>query len=159
MFCHKCGTKLDDNAKFCGYCGTPVEQRGISQTAAIPENMVIPEPVVEIEPVVEPEPIMEPEPIVEPETVDKVEPEDNRVDVIDVVWPEHEGKSNERTYRYDPNGENVDKGDTVLVPSVDAFSSKNITRNAKVKRGNYKMDPSKLPHPLKKIICVIKRNS
>ena len=105
------------------------------------------------------EPLVEEEPIVEPETLDKVEPEDNRVDVIDVVWPEHEGKSNERTYRYDPNGENVDKGDTVLVPSVDAFSSKNITRNAKVKRGNYKMDPSKLPHPLKKIICVIKRNS
>ncbi len=85
MYCKQCGTKLDDNAKFCGYCGTPVEQRGISQTAVIPENMVIPEPVVEIEPVVELEPVVEPDPIVEIEPV--VEPEPI-VELEPVVEPE-----------------------------------------------------------------------
>ena len=69
MYCKQCGTKLDDNAKFCGYCGTPVEQREIAQAAAIPESVVIPEPIVEIEPVVEPEPIVEIEPIMEPEPI------------------------------------------------------------------------------------------
>ena len=114
----------------------------------IVEEPEIEEPVEEVE-----------EPIAEEiaEEIEEPVAEDSRIEVIDVVWPEHEGKENERLYRYDPDGEQLSHGDIVLVPSVDVNASKNITRNAKVKNGNYKMDPSGLKHPLKKIISVVKR--
>ena len=85
--------------------------------------------------------------------------EDKGVEVIDVVWPEHEGREKNRSYRYDPDGEVLENGDVVLVPSIDKESGKDITRNATVKNGNYRIDPSKLVYPLKKIIGVVKRKS
>ena len=71
MYCRQCGTKLDDGVKFCGYCGTPVEQKQASQPVAVPEPIVEPEPVVvAAEPIVEPDPVVvAAEPIAEPEPV------------------------------------------------------------------------------------------
>ena len=76
MYCRQCGTKLDDNAKFCGYCGTPVEQRQTPQPVVTPEPVVVPEPVAAPEPVVVvPEPVAAPEPaVVVPEPVAAPEP-------------------------------------------------------------------------------------
>ncbi len=84
---------------------------------------------------------------------------DEGIEVIDVMWPEHEGREKNRTYKYDPDGELLESGDVVLVPSIDRESGKDITRNATVKNGNYRIDPSKLVYPLKKIIGVVKRRS
>ena len=47
MYCRQCGTKLDDHAKFCGYCGTPVEQKKAPEPVIIPETAAEPEPVAE----------------------------------------------------------------------------------------------------------------
>ena len=41
MFCSKCGTKLDDTAKFCGGCGTPT---GVSAAPVPPAPAVAPVP-------------------------------------------------------------------------------------------------------------------
>ncbi len=74
MYCRQCGTKLPDNAKFCGYCGTPVEQKKAPEPVAATEPVVAPEPVVVPEPVAAPEPAVEAEPVVIPEPVVEVEP-------------------------------------------------------------------------------------
>ncbi len=83
------------------------------------------------------------------------EVEEIGVDVIDVCWKERPDK----TYRYDPDGNVVDNGDIVLVPTRDVHSDKKIVREAEVSRGNYKMDPATLDHPLKKIIGVVRRKA
>ena len=75
------------------------------------------------------------------------------VEVIGVVWNEKDHGN--RVYRYDPNGEKVDDGDVVLVPT--RSSSKEIVRKAAVAHGNHKVDPELIKHPLKKIISVVKR--
>lgn len=82
---------------------------------------------------------------------------DDGIDVIDVVWPER-GKDG-KTYRYDPEGNTVEDGDVVLVPTRDAASDKDVVREAEVVKGNYKVDPSSLDHPLKKIIGVVRRRA
>lgn len=38
MFCMKCGAQLDDGAKFCAKCGTPVQMNGFSGTESIPNT-------------------------------------------------------------------------------------------------------------------------
>ncbi len=81
--------------------------------------------------------------------------EEEGVDVVGVVWPEHEKKS--KVYKYDPNGEKLEKGDIVLVPSHDRHQNRDIVRQAAVAYGNYKVDPESLHFPLKKIIGVVKR--
>ncbi|MBR6682749.1 MAG: zinc-ribbon domain-containing protein [Firmicutes bacterium] len=96
MYCRQCGTKLDDNVKFCGYCGTPVEQKAAPQPEVTPEPasfepIVESEPIVEIEPIVEPEPIIEIEPVVEPEPIVEIEPVvelEPIVEIEPVVEPE-----------------------------------------------------------------------
>ncbi len=97
MYCRQCGTQLPDNAKFCGYCGTPTEQQKATESVAAPEPVVevepvvVPEPVVEVEPVVVPEPVVEVEPVVVPEPVVEVEPvvvPEPVVEVEPVVVPE-----------------------------------------------------------------------
>ncbi|WP_374041969.1 zinc ribbon domain-containing protein [uncultured Parolsenella sp.] len=35
MFCPKCGTKNEDEAKFCGSCGAPLSDPGISATGTL----------------------------------------------------------------------------------------------------------------------------
>ena len=83
------------------------------------------------------------------------EPEEFGVDAIDVFWKERP----EKTYRYDPDGNIVEDGDVVLVPTRDTNSDKDIVREAEVAKGNYKIDPETLNHPLRKIIGVVKRKA
>ena len=126
----------------------------------IPEE--IEEPVEEIveeevEEVVEeaiPETVEEPVEETVPEVVEEIV-EEPGIDVIDVRWPE--ARSEDKVYRYDPDGETVGEGDVVLVPTRDEASNKDIVREAEVARGNYKMNPDELDRPLKKIIGVVKR--
>lgn len=80
--------------------------------------------------------------------------DDNGVEIIGVVWPEHAGKN--KIYRYDPNGQKVNVGDYVLVPSTDVAKSKQIIRKATVAHENMKVSPDMLTHPLKKIVAVVK---
>lgn len=128
----------------------------------IPEVLVIAEAV-------EPEEV-EPEEEEIPEVLDETEEEevadilatipvveeDNEhfVDAIDVVW-----KERDKTYRYDPDGNTVEEGDIVLVPTRDVHSDKEVVREAEVAKGNYKVDPMELQHPLKKIIGVVRRKA
>ena len=79
------------------------------------------------------------------------------VEVIGVVWPEK--PHGNKIYRYDPNGETVEYGDQVLVPSKDKASNKDIIRQAAVAHGNHLVDPQTLKYPLKKIIKVVKRKA
>ena len=128
------------------------------------------EVVATTEELVEPEEIEE---VQEPEVVEEVEeqdseteellssipvvdePEDGSVEAIDVFWKERPGK----TYRYDPNGNEVEDGDIVLVPTRDELNNRDVIREAEVARGNYRIDPSSLDRPLKKIIGVVKRKA
>lgn len=79
---------------------------------------------------------------------------DEGVEVIGVVWPE-KTKQN-KVYRYDPDGEVVEKGDIVLVPTMDHAKNREVVRKAAVAHANHKIDPVTHPHTLKKIIGVIR---
>ena len=81
--------------------------------------------------------------------------DEKTVDAIDIVWEERMHK----TYRYDPDGNTVEVGDVVLVPTRDEASDKDIVREAEVARGNYKIDAATLDRPLKKIIGVVRRKA
>lgn len=124
----------------------------------IPEVVAIVEEDIEEENAEEPiedtvsevEDILASIPTAEEETVDE-----NTVEAIDIFWEERTHK----TYRYDPDGNTVEEGDVVLVPTRDAESDKEIVREAEVARGNYKVDPATLNHPLKKIIGVVRRKA
>ncbi len=83
------------------------------------------------------------------------EEDGNLVEAIDVIWKERDSKS----YRYDPDGNVVEEGDVVLVPTRDVHSDREVVREAEVSKGNYKIDPTELNHPLKKIIGVVKRKA
>ena len=83
------------------------------------------------------------------------ESEEYGADAIDVFWKERPDK----TYRYDPDGNTVEEGDVVLVPTRDVHSDREIVREAEVSKGNYKIDPEALDRPLKKIIGVVKRKA
>ena len=87
--------------------------------------------------------------------IPETDEETHTVDAIDVTWKEREN----RTYRYDPDGNEVEEGDVVLVPTRDAESDKEVVREAEVAKGNYKVDPATLDYPLKKIIGVVKRKA
>lgn len=144
----------------------------VVNTPAAPEKPAEPEPVIETvleEPEVEAceeveveatvEEFEDPDPEIEeliaaiPE-VETIEEEEG-ADAIDVVWAERP----EKTYRYDPDGNLVESGDVVLVPTRDEHSDREIVREAEVARGNYKIDPETLDHPLKKIIGVVRRKA
>ena len=139
-----------------------------------PEEEVVEEPIKEeLEEEVVEEPVEEvaEEPEEVEETIEEIEDLDveeilslipeteeeipNAVDAIDVFWKERADK----TYRYDPDGNQVEQGDVVLVPTRDVASDKEIVREAEVARGNYKVDSTTLDHPLKKIIGVVKRRA
>ena len=93
---------------------------------------------------------------IEYEKIEEVRADDG-VEVISVVWPERAHKN--KVYRYDPNGESLDSGDIVLVPSRDKERNRDIIRKAAVAEGNHRVDPSSLHHPLKKIIGVVRRKA
>ena len=117
----------------------------------------------EIEEIEEIEETEEPEEIEETEEIEDIlaaipeveEPEAYGVDAIDVFWKERSGK----TYRYDPDGNTVEAGDVVLVPTRDVYNDREIVREAEVAKGNYKLAPDTLDRPLKKIIGVVKRKA
>lgn len=79
---------------------------------------------------------------------------DEGVEVIGVVWPEKPNRN--KVYHYDPNGENLEKGDVVLVPTMDHAKKREVVRKAVVAHANHKIDPATHPYTLKKIIGVIK---
>jgi len=100
-------------------------------------------------------------PTVELEDIEYVDTEDEETDegveVIGVVWPEK--AHNNKVYRYDPDGHEVNEGDIVLVPSRDVHRNRDIIRKAAVAHGNHKVSPETLKHPLKKMIGIVKRKA
>ena len=125
----------------------PIEEEEIAEELPIEEEEIVEELPVEEE-------IVE-EDIFLGETLPEEEQEDFGVDAIDVTWPERRHK----VYRYDPDGETVEEGDIVLVPTRDVANDKEVVRQAEVSKGNYKIDPAELKHPLKKIIGVVRRKA
>ena len=141
--------------------------------------------VEEPEPIPEPEPEPEPAVVIVAEDVDEealnealaqpdinleevefipddddqfeVPPEEPGIEVVGVVWPERSRRN--KVYRYDPNGEQLHEGDTVLVPTRDVAQNKEVIRKAAVAHGNHRVDPEHIKFPLKKIIGVIKRKA
>ena len=77
------------------------------------------------------------------------------VEVIGVVWPERAHKN--KVYRYDPDGEKLNQGDIVLVPTRDAERDREVIRKAAVAHENHRVEPEHIKHPLKKIIGIVKR--
>ena len=109
------------------------------------------EPIAEVE--AEPEIEMEVEDILA--AIPEVEEEEVLGNAIDVFWKERSNK----TYTYDADGNKVEEGDIVLVPTRDVESDREIVREAEVSKGNYELDPTTLDRPLKKIIGVVKRKA
>lgn len=83
-------------------------------------------------------------------------PEDPGIEVVGVVWPEKKKKN--KIYRYDPNGEILNEGDVVLVPTWNNSQQREVIRKATVAHANHRVEPEHIKHPLKKIIAVIKRS-
>ncbi len=83
--------------------------------------------------------------------------EDKGIEVVGVVWPER--KKNNKVYKYDPNGEALNEGDMVLVPTRDAAKDREVIRKAAIAHGNYHIDKASHPRMLKKIIGVIRRHA
>ncbi len=83
-------------------------------------------------------------------------PEEPGIEVVGVVWPERAKRN--KVYRYDPNGEILEKGDIVLAPTFDVAKGREVIRKAAVAHENHRVDPEHIKHPLKKIVAVIKRN-
>ncbi len=137
---------------------TVVEEPEILVDAAEEISEVEVETEIEEEPVEEEldvEDILDSIPEVEEIAEEKLIVEAPGVDAIDVVWQERKDKR----YRYDPDGNTIEEGDVVLVPTRDVHSDKDVVREAEVTRGNYKVDPAELDSPLKKIIGVVKRKA
>ncbi len=112
----------------------PVQEEAAEEAAAEPIAEVVEEPVMI--------PVAE-----EPEAEAVI-----MVEAIDVKW----NAKDRHTYRYDPNGEEVDEGDVVIVPTT-VPNLGEVERAAQVARGNYQIDASELKKPLKKVIRVVKR--
>ena len=95
----------------------------------------------------------------DPDDDDEFEVAENQpgVEVIGVVWPER-AKHN-KVYRYDPNGEVLEEGDIVLVPTRDAAKGQDVLRKVAVAHANHRVDPEHIKHPLKKIVAIIKRST
>lgn len=70
MFCGKCGSKVEENTKFCPVCGTPVAtEKTAAPTAPAPQTTPIPQtpPVIET-PVYTQQPMAQPAPVVKKKT-------------------------------------------------------------------------------------------
>ena len=115
----------------------------------------IPEPIPEPEP--EPEPLpefVESEPVEIPEDLPEPESVEEGIEVIDVAWPESMARN--KIYKYDPNGEILHRGDTVLVPTFDKHRHGEILRMATVINGNYRIESLPEGRVLKKIELVMR---
>ena len=85
----------------------------------------------------------------------EVAPEEPGIEVIGVVWPERD--KHNKVYRYDPNGEILEKGDIVLAPTFDVAKGRDVIRKVAVAHGNHRVEPDHIKHPLKKIVAVVKK--
>lgn len=83
--------------------------------------------------------------------------EEPGVEVVGVVWPER--RKNNKVYRYDPNGETLNEGDMVLVPTRDEAKDREVIRKAAIAHSNHRIDPAAHPHVLKKILGVIRHHA
>ena len=92
-----------------------------------------------------------------PEMQETIVEEPTGVEVISVVWAGKEKRG--KFYLYDPNGETVENGDIVLVPSFDQARNREIVREAIVAEGNHRVDPEALTRSPKKIISVVRRQA
>ena len=134
---------------------TVIDLLSKKQTPAEPVPEPIPEPVVEPEPEPEPEvEIIESEPVEIPEDLPIPESVEEGIEVIDVAWPESMARN--KIYKYDPNGEIVQRGDTVLVPTFDKHRHGEILRTATVINGNYRLPELPAGRTLKQIVYVIR---
>ena len=106
-----------------------------------------PQPQPEIE-VIESAPVEIPEDFPEPVSAQE------GIEVIDVAWPESMVKN--KIYRYDPDGEILQRGDTVMVPTFDKHRNGEILRTATVINGNYRTEDFPADRVLKKIVRVVK---
>ena len=70
-----------------------------------------------------------------------------------MAWPESMAKN--RTYRYDPNGVVVARGDMVLVPTFDKHRRREVLRTATVINGNYRTESLPEGLVLKKVVRVV----
>ncbi|MBR2927484.1 MAG: hypothetical protein IKC31_07900 [Clostridia bacterium] len=77
----------------------------------------------------------------------------NVVDAIDVFL----GKN--QTATYNPDGNSLERGDVVLVPTRDEANDKDVAVEAEVARGNYKVEAASLDRPLQKIIGVVRKKA
>ena len=84
-----------------------------------------------------------------------VSEDEEGVEVVGVVWPERPHRN--KVYRYDPNGEKLNEGDVVLVPTRDVEKNREVVRKAAVAHENHRVAEEHIKHPLKKIIGVVKR--
>ena len=82
------------------------------------------------------------------------DPEESGIEVVGVVWPERPKRN--KVYRYDPNGETLNEGDIVLVPTRDTARNRDVIRKVAIAHGNHRVDPEHIGHPLKKIIAVVR---
>ena len=94
--------------------------------------------------------IIESEPVILPENMPEPISIETGIEIIEVAWPESIAKN--KIYRYDPNGEILRRGDTVLVPTFDALRHGEVLRTATVINGNYRVEPHEITRALKKII-------
>ena len=76
-------------------------------------------------------------------------------EVVSVLIP---AKDNGKDiYRYDPDGESLERGDVILVPDTSPKSGRKAVRKAAVTEGNHGVDPEKVQGPFEKIIGTVKR--
>ena len=76
------------------------------------------------------------------------------VEVISIIWSETAHKN--KIYLYDPNGLQINDGDTVIVPTMNEKYGVEVTRKALVARGNHRVSTSIIHRDLKKILGVVK---
>lgn len=141
----------------------PIIEEPIAIEEPIVEEPVVEEPIVEPvieEPVVE-EPIIEPvieEPVVEEPIVEEPvieEPVIPKECIVGVVWPE--SSNPDKVYRYKVLEGSVEVGDTVVAPTYDAFSKKEVVRKARVVNVEYYYEGDDIVLPNKAIISIEKK--
>jgi len=141
-------------------------EESINETSDIIEEVEVQEPVIleEVDEEDLAEAIAQPDVVLEEiefvrddDDQFEVAPEEPGIEVVGVVWPERAHKN--KVYRYDPNGEILEEGDVILVPTRDAERDRDVIRKVAVAHGNHRVDPEHIKHPLKKVIAIIKRKA
>lgn len=75
-------------------------------------------------------------------------------EVVSVVIPER--SKNNKVYRYDPDGETLERGDVILVPRATSKGKRSLHKAA-VTEGNHNVDAEKVEGPIEKIFGIVKR--